>query len=127
MLTDDARLVIERQSDEYTWSDLVRLDEEMDGMAIVALILHHLCPHHEVDMYAEIGNVKKLILAEVHLFCNAINSKKLAIDMKDPTQHTQMILLFDISSKHLSMIHFPRISNLSSHLLEDVGKLTKRI
>ncbi len=79
MLTDDARQVIEPQLDKYTWSDLAGLDEE-DGMTIVALILHCLCPHHKVDMYAEIGNIKKLTLAQydnnVHLFCNATNTKK---------------------------------------------------
>jgi len=64
MLTDDARQVIERQLDKYTWSDSAGLDEEMDGMAIVALILHRLRPHHKVDMYAEIGNIKKLTLAQ---------------------------------------------------------------
>ena len=52
MLTDDARQVIERQLDKYTWSDSAGLDEEMDGMTIVALILHRLRPHHKVDMYA---------------------------------------------------------------------------
>jgi hypothetical protein len=64
MLTDDARQVIERQLDKYTWSDSAGLDEEMDGMTIVALILHRLRPHHKVDMYAEIGNIKKLTLAQ---------------------------------------------------------------
>ncbi len=37
---------------------------------------------------SSIGNVKKLTLAQydnnAHLFCDAISSKKLAIDMKDP-------------------------------------------
>jgi hypothetical protein len=91
MLTDDARQVIKRQPDEYTWSDSAGLDKEMDGMTIVALILRRLCPHHKVDMYAEIKNIKKLMLAQydndVHLFCNAINSKKLAIYMKNPTAY----------------------------------------
>jgi hypothetical protein len=91
MLTDDAHQVIEGQSDKFTWSDLAGLDVEMDGTTIVTLILRRLCPHHKVDMYAEIGKVKKLTLAQydndVHLFCNAINCKKLAIDMKDPTAY----------------------------------------
>jgi hypothetical protein len=97
MLTEDARQVIEHQLYEYTWSDLARLDEEMDGMTIVALICRGLCPHHKVDMYAEIGNIKKLTLAQydndVHLFCDAINSKKLAIDMKDPTVYMDVSLI----------------------------------
>jgi hypothetical protein len=79
MITNNERQVIERQLDQHTWSDLAGLDEKMDGMTIVALILRHLHPHHKVDMYAEIGNVKKLTLAQydnnVHIFCNAINSK----------------------------------------------------
>jgi hypothetical protein len=33
-----------------------------------------------------------------------------------------MILSFEISSKRLSMIHFPWISNLSSHLLKENGQ-----
>ena len=39
MLSDDARKVIERQSEEYTWTDAAGLDKEMDGMAILALVL----------------------------------------------------------------------------------------
>jgi hypothetical protein len=92
MLTDDACQVIEHQSDKYTWSDSAGLDEEMDGMTIVALVLCRLCPHHKVDTYAKIGNVKRLMFAQydndIHLYYNAINSKKLAIDMKDPTAYT---------------------------------------
>jgi hypothetical protein len=64
MLTEDARQVIKRQLDKCTWSDLARLDEEMDGMTIVALILRCLHPHHKVDMCAGIGNAKKLTLAQ---------------------------------------------------------------
>jgi hypothetical protein len=97
MRTDDARQVIECQLDEYTWSDLAGLDEEMDGMTIVALVLHCLRPHHKVDMYAKIRNVKRLMLAQydndVHLYCNGINSKKLVIDMKDPTAYTDDSLI----------------------------------
>jgi hypothetical protein len=39
ILTDDARQVIEHQSDKYSWTDKDGLDEEMDGMTILALIL----------------------------------------------------------------------------------------
>jgi hypothetical protein len=109
MLTDGTRQVIECQSDKYTWSDSARLDEEMDRMTIVTLILHPLCPRHKVDMYAEIGNVERLTLAQydndVDLFCNAINSKKLAIDMKDPTGYTDDSLVQDLfqAFKHDSL------------------------
>ncbi len=50
MLTDDLRQVIECQSDEYN-----------SGSSLILLCLR---PHHKVDMYAEIGNVKKLTLAQ---------------------------------------------------------------
>jgi hypothetical protein len=40
MLTNEARQVIERQSDLFTWKDTtVSEDKEMDGLTIVALIL----------------------------------------------------------------------------------------
>jgi hypothetical protein len=51
MLSNDARQVIERQSNQFVWKDENDIDEEMDGLTIVALILWHLCPHHKVDMY----------------------------------------------------------------------------
>jgi hypothetical protein len=110
MLTDSARQVIERQVEEYTWKDSFGLDEEMDGMTILALVIRHLRPHHKVDMYAEIGLVKKLTLAQydndVHLFCDAVNKKKLAIDMKDPTAYTDEALVRDLFQvfKHDSLL-----------------------
>jgi hypothetical protein len=61
MLSDDARQVIERQSDKYSWTDKDGLDEEMDGMTILAIILQRLCAHHKVVMYAEIGTIKKIL------------------------------------------------------------------
>ena len=92
MLSDDARQVIERQSDEYSWTDLAGLDKEMDGMTILALVLCCLHPHHKVDMYTEIGILKTISIAQydndVHLYFDAITSKKLAIDMKDSTAYT---------------------------------------
>jgi len=42
MLSDDVHKVIERQSEEYTWTDVTGLDKEMDGMTILALILQCL-------------------------------------------------------------------------------------
>jgi hypothetical protein len=108
ILTDDLHQVIECQSDVYTKSDAAGIDKEMDGMT-VALFLRPLCPHHKVDMYTEIGNIKKLTLAQydngVHLYCNAINSKKLAIDMKDPTAYTNNSLVGDLfqAYKHDSL------------------------
>jgi hypothetical protein len=59
MLTDEACQVIEQQSDLFTWNDPTGTeDKELDGLTIVALILQRLCPHHKVDMYAEIGKTK---------------------------------------------------------------------
>ena len=59
----------------------------MDGLTIIALILGGLCPHHKVNMYAEIGKAKKLTVAQfdndIHLFFDAMKSIKLQIDQKD--------------------------------------------
>ncbi len=63
MLSDDARQVIERQSYEYSWTDLAGLDEEMDGMTISAHVHCCLCPHYTVDMYADIGIIKMISIA----------------------------------------------------------------
>jgi hypothetical protein len=50
-----------------------------------------------VDMYAKTGIVKRLMLAQydndVHSYCDAINSKKLVIDMKDPTAYMDDYLI----------------------------------
>jgi hypothetical protein len=71
-LCDDACKVIECQSEEYMWKDMNGLDEEMDGMTITALTHWHLPPHHKVNMYFEIGAVKKMIFAhydnDINLF-----------------------------------------------------------
>jgi hypothetical protein len=37
LLSNKAQKVIERQSNEYTWKDANGVDEEMDGMTIIAL------------------------------------------------------------------------------------------
>jgi hypothetical protein len=109
MQSDDARQVIEHQSDKYFWTDLARLDEEMDGMTILALIFCCLHPHHKVDMYAEIRTIEKNTIIQydndVHFYFNAIKSKKLAIDMKDSTAYTDDFFVRDISQqlKHESL------------------------
>ncbi len=141
MLTDSACQVIECQAEEYIWKDLFGLDEEMDGMTILALVIRRLCPHHKVDMYAEIGLVKKLTLAkydnDVHLFCDAVNSKKWVIDMKDPTAYTDDALVCDLFQvfKHDSLpldfkSEFPALERhwqkgkekvTSQSLMEDAG------
>jgi hypothetical protein len=78
--------------DKNSWTDLAGLDEEMDGMTILALVLLCLCPHQKVDIYAEIGIIKTISIAQydndVHLYFDAITSKKLVIDMKDSTTYT---------------------------------------
>ncbi len=100
MLSDNARQVIELQSDKYPWTDLAGLDEEMDGMTILALVLCHLCPHHKVDMYAEIGIIKTISIAQydnhIHLYFDAITSKKLELICRIPPR-TPMTLLFETS------------------------------
>jgi len=70
MLSDDARKVIERQFEEYTWYDNDGPNKEMEGQIIMALILKRLRPHYKVDMYSEIGTIKKMAIAQ---FDNDIN------------------------------------------------------
>ncbi len=101
MLSDEACQVIERQSAQFVWKDENGIDEEMYGLTIIALILlWHLCPHHKVDMYMEIGKIKKLTVAQfdndVHLFFDAIKSIKLQIDQKDPMAYTDDAFVRDI-------------------------------
>ena len=66
-------------------------DKEMDGLTIVALILRHLCPHHKINIYAEIGKAKKLTIAQfdsdIHLFFDAMKSIKLQ-NQKDSSAYT---------------------------------------
>jgi hypothetical protein len=92
MLSDEARQVIKRQIDQFVWKDENGIDEEMDGLTIIALILWHLHPHHKVGMYMEIGKIKKLTVAQfdndLHLFFNVMKSIKLEIDQKDPMAYT---------------------------------------
>jgi hypothetical protein len=100
MLSNDARKVIERQYEEYTWYDRTGPDEEMDGQIIVALILKRLRPHYKVDMYSEIGAIKKMTIAQydndINLFCDSIKSVKLQIDSKDPYAYTDEAFVRDI-------------------------------
>jgi YHS domain-containing protein len=100
MLSNDARKVIERQFEEYTWYDNDGPDEEMDGQIILALILKRLRPHYKVDMYSEIGTIKKMTIAQfdndINLFCDSIKSVKLQIDSKDPNAYTDEAFVRDI-------------------------------
>jgi hypothetical protein len=71
----------------------------MDGLTIVALILWCLCPHHKVDMYAEIGKIKKLTVSQFDndvLFFDAMKSIKLQIDQKDPMAYMDDTFVCDI-------------------------------
>ncbi len=72
----------------------------MDGLTLVALILRHLCPHHKVDMYAEIGKAKKLTVAQfdndIHLFFDAMKSIKHQINQKDSWAYTNDAFVRDL-------------------------------
>ncbi len=100
MLSDDARKVIERQFEEYTWYDNDGPDKEMDGQIILALILKRFQPHYKVDMYSEIGTIKKMTIAQfdndINLFCDSIKSVKLHINSKDPNAYTDEAFVRDI-------------------------------
>jgi hypothetical protein len=100
MLSDDACKVIEHQSEECTWKDMNGLNEEMDGMTIIALTLWCLQPHHKVDMYSKTGAVKKMTLAQydndINLFFDSIKSFKLQINRKDPMAYSDVAYVCDI-------------------------------
>jgi hypothetical protein len=129
VLFDDAHQVIEGQLDKYSSTDLAGLDEEMDGMTILALVLCRLHPHHKVDMYAEIGIIKMISIGQfdndVHLYFDANISKKLAIDIKDSTAYIDNSFVQDIFQqlKHESI---PLDLDLILHLLRDAGKRTRK-
>jgi hypothetical protein len=109
LLSNSAHQAIKQNSDIYTWSTLDGIDEEVDGMTLLALILGRICPNFKVDMYAEIGKVKKLTIAQhdndVWLCFDAAKYIKLQIDQKDPTMYTEDAFIWDIffQLKHESL------------------------
>ncbi len=64
LLSNSAWQAIKQNSDIYTWSTLDGIDEEVDGVTLLALILGRICPNFKVDMFAEIEKVKKLTIAQ---------------------------------------------------------------
>jgi hypothetical protein len=100
LLTDSARQAIEQQSSLYTWTSNSGMEEEIDGLTVLALILSRICPNFKVDLYAEITKVKKLTIAQhdndVQLYFNAVKFLKLQIDQKDPTAYTEDAYIRDI-------------------------------
>jgi hypothetical protein len=63
LLTDSAHQAIEQQNLLYTWTSNLGMEEEIDGLTVLALILLRIRPYFKVDMYAEITKVKKLTIA----------------------------------------------------------------
>jgi hypothetical protein len=64
LLSNSAHQAIEQNSDIHTWSTLDGINKEVDGLMFLALIIGRICPNFKVDMYMEIGKVKKLIIAQ---------------------------------------------------------------
>ncbi len=100
LLTDSARQAIEQQSSHYTWTSNSGMEEEIDGLTVLALIPSRICPNFKVDMYAEITKVKMLTIAQhdnnIHLYFDAVQFLKLQIDQKDPTAYTEDAYIRDI-------------------------------
>ncbi len=101
MLTNEACQVIEQQFTLFTWKDPTgNEDEEMESLTIVALILWCLCPHHKVNMHAEIGKAKKLTVSQfdndIHLFFDTMKSIKLQINQKDSLAYTDDAFVQDL-------------------------------
>ena len=109
LLSDSARQAIEQNNELYTWSTVDGNEEETDGLTILAMILGRIRPNFKVDMYAEIGKVKKLTIAQhdndVQLYFDAVKFIKLQIDQKDPTAYTEDSFIRDIflQLKHESL------------------------
>jgi hypothetical protein len=109
LISNSARQVIEHNNELYTWSTVDGNEEETDGMTILAMILGRIRPNFKVDMYAEIGKVKKLTIAQhdndVQLYFDAVKFIKLQIDQKDPTAYTEDSFIRDIflQLKHESL------------------------
>ena len=109
LLNDSARQAIEQNKELYTWTSMDGTKEETDGLTIFAMILGRICPNFKVDMYAEIGKVKKLTIAQhdndVQLYFDAIKFIKIQIDQKDPTAYTEDSFIRDIflQLKHESL------------------------
>jgi hypothetical protein len=109
LLIDSAPQAIKQKSDLYTWSNLDGDKEEVDGLTILALILGRIHPNFKVDMYVEIGKVKKLTIAQhdndIQLFFNTVKFLKLHNDQKDPTAYTEDAFIWDIflQLKHESL------------------------
>ncbi len=74
-------------------TDANGLDEEIDGMTILALILWRIRTHYKVDMYSEIGAQYD---NNINLFFDSVKSVKLQIDSKDPTAYTDQAVVRDI-------------------------------
>jgi hypothetical protein len=55
---------IYRRLTTYTWTTPDGKEEEMDGLAILAIILNCIWPHYKIDMYLEIDKLKKETLAQ---------------------------------------------------------------
>jgi hypothetical protein len=100
LLSNSACHAIEHNSDIYMWSTLDGIDKEVDGLTLLALILGRIYPNFKVDMYAEIGKVKKLTIAhhdnDVQLFFDAAKYQKLQIDQKDSTAYTEDAFICNI-------------------------------
>ncbi len=130
MLSDDARKMIECQSEEYTRKDMSGFDEEMDGMTITALTLWRLQPHHKVDMYSKISAVEKMTLAEydndINLFFDSIKSVKLKLTARI-LWHIQTTHLFAIFLFNSRTNFFLTTLSLSLFLSWDLGIWTKKL
>jgi hypothetical protein len=100
LLSNSVCQAIEHNSDIYTWSTLDGINNEIDGLMLLALIIGRIHPNFKVDMYMEIGKVKKHSFAqhdnEVQLFFDAAKYTKLQIDQKDPTEYTEDAFICNI-------------------------------
>ena len=117
LLNDSARQEIEQNSQLYTWSSVDGTEEETDGLTTLAIILGCIHPNFKVDMYAEIGMVKKLTISHTAMTFSCTltlsSSSSLRLIKRIP-RRTLKTHSFKISFFNSSTNHFHLIFGLSS-------------
>jgi hypothetical protein len=99
------------------------INEEVDGLMLLALILGGICPNFTVDMYAEIGKVEKLTIAQYD------NDVQLYFLMQPSTSNFRLIrriLLSTLKMHSFGISSFSSSMNLSLTTLS-LNSLAKKL
>jgi hypothetical protein len=116
LLVDSTHKAIKQKSRLYTWSNLDGDKEEVDGLTILVLILGQIRPNFKVNMYAEIGKVKKLTIPSTTMtfscFSMQSNSSNFTLTRRT-LLHTQKMHSFGIFSFNSKMNLSPPILGMN--------------